>query len=67
MFHRVVARGYTLVYEPSALVWHTHRRDPGAFRRLVFNNGTSFGAYSNVCAASVGRPSGIASFLLRDG
>ncbi|MGH7230430.1 MAG: glycosyltransferase family 2 protein, partial [Nitrospiraceae bacterium] len=25
MFHRLVAKGHTLVYEPAALVWHVHR------------------------------------------
>lgn len=49
MFHRLVARGYTLVYEPSVLVWHTHRRDAAALRRLIFNNGRSFGTYLLTC------------------
>jgi glycosyltransferase involved in cell wall biosynthesis len=49
MFHRLVARGYTLVYEPAALVWHTHRRDVASLRRLVHNNGRSFGAYLLTC------------------
>jgi GT2 family glycosyltransferase len=50
MFHRLVAQGYTLVYEPAALVWHTHQRDAASLRRLVYNNGHSFGAYLLTCA-----------------
>jgi glycosyltransferase involved in cell wall biosynthesis len=50
MFHRLVARGYTLCYEPAALVWHTHRRDAASLRQLVYNNGRSFGAYLLTCA-----------------
>jgi len=50
MFHRVVAGGLTLVYEPCALVWHMHRREWPLLRRLVFANGQSFGAYLITCA-----------------
>jgi glycosyltransferase involved in cell wall biosynthesis len=50
IFHRLVARGHTLVYEPAALVWHTHRRDAASLRQLVYNNGRSFGAYLLTCA-----------------
>jgi glycosyltransferase involved in cell wall biosynthesis len=66
MFHRLVACGYTLVYEPAVLVWHLHRRAPTSLRRLLFNNGTSFGSYLLTCARnrSIGR-SHIASFFVR--
>ena len=50
MFHRLVAHGHTLIYEPAALVWHTHRRDAASLRRLVHNNGRSFGSYLLTCA-----------------
>lgn len=49
MFHRVVANGYTLMYEPSMLVWHTHRRDMQALQKQIFDNGRSFGAYLLTC------------------
>jgi GT2 family glycosyltransferase len=45
IFHRLVAAGHTLVYEPAVLVWHLHRRQMAMLKRLVFNNGRSFGAY----------------------
>lgn len=50
MFHRLLARGYTLLYEPSALVWHFHKREIASFRKLLFNNGRGFGAYLLTCA-----------------
>lgn len=50
MFHRLVATGHTLVYEPRAIVWHTHRKDWGSLRRQLKANGQSFGAYLIACA-----------------
>ncbi|MDB6029254.1 MAG: glycosyl transferase family 2 [Verrucomicrobiales bacterium] len=50
MLHRVVAGGFTLVYEPGALVWHTHRRDCSSLRRQLYQNGTGFGSYLLTCA-----------------
>lgn len=50
MFHRLVARGYNLVYEPAALVWHTHPRNAAALRQLLYNSGRGFGAYLLTCA-----------------
>jgi GT2 family glycosyltransferase len=44
-FYRVVAAGYTLQYDPMAVVRHTHRRDQASFRRQIYNNGRSFAAY----------------------
>ena len=66
MFHRVVARGGTLVYEPSALVWHQHRPGDDDLLKLVQNNGRSFGCYLLTCARN--RTAGlgtIAWFALR--
>ena len=66
MFHRVVARGGTLVYEPTALVWHQHRSDDADLRKLVQNNGRSFGCYLLTCVRNrtVGRGT-IGWFTLR--
>lgn len=44
-FYRAVAGGYALQYEPTAVVWHTHRRDQASFRRQIYNNGRSFASY----------------------
>ena len=36
LFYRVLAAGFTIVYEPSAYVWHHHRRDMRALRRQIY-------------------------------
>lgn len=67
LFHRLVAAGYSLLYEPAAIVWHLHRRDHAGLRRQLFNNGRSFGAYLLTCAANRTVPVGqVASFALRN-
>ena len=33
--YRALVRGFRIVYEPSALVWHRHRRDWPALRRTI--------------------------------
>jgi glycosyltransferase involved in cell wall biosynthesis len=50
MFHRLVAAGHVLVYEPDALVWHSHRAEMTDLERLARNNGRSFGCYLLTCA-----------------
>jgi glycosyltransferase involved in cell wall biosynthesis len=44
-FHRTIAEGYALRYEPTATVYHLHRRDYASLRRQIYNNGRDFGAY----------------------
>jgi cellulose synthase/poly-beta-1,6-N-acetylglucosamine synthase-like glycosyltransferase len=50
LLHRLVMRGHTLVYEPAALVWHSHRQDMSSLRRQLFNHGRGFGSYLLTCA-----------------
>ncbi len=50
MFHRILAQGYTLVYEPAAIVWHAHRRSNSFLSLQVHSNGCAFGAYLLTCA-----------------
>jgi O-antigen biosynthesis protein len=45
MFFRVLQEGHTLVYEPSALVRHRHRRDYAQLRRQITDFGVGFYAY----------------------
>ena len=45
MFHRVLAGGLTLMYEPAAWVRHRHRRDRMGLRRQIYSNGRAFGIY----------------------
>lgn len=44
-FYRVLARGYRIVYEPAALVWHRHRRDWKALRRTIYGYGVGVFAW----------------------
>jgi GT2 family glycosyltransferase len=45
VFFQVITRGYTLVYEPAALIYHLHRRDYPALRRQIYNYGVGMTAY----------------------
>jgi hypothetical protein len=45
MFFRVLKHGYTLVYEPNAIVRHRHRRDYPSLRTQIANNGVALYAY----------------------
>ena len=64
MFHRVLAAGFTLRYEPDAYVWHRHRRSYGALRRQIYANGKSYGVYLiKTCVA--GRKAGAAKYAAR--
>ncbi len=51
-FLRVIRSGSDLVYEPSAVVRHWHRRDVEGLRRQSFGYGVGLGAYltAAVCA-----------------
>lgn len=44
-FHRGLVAGFTLRYEPTAFVWHRHRRHPDELYRQVYTYGCGFGAY----------------------
>ena len=45
MFFRVLKEGYTLVYEPRALVRHRHRRDLLELRSQMTDHGIGFSSY----------------------
>lgn len=45
MFFRVIKKGYTLVYEPGAVVRHCHRRNYAQLRKQMASWGTSLYAY----------------------
>lgn len=44
MFARLIWRGYSIGFEPAALVHHTHRRDDQGLRRQVEGYGVAWGA-----------------------
>ncbi len=45
MFFRVIKEGHTLVYEPSAIVRHRHRRDYASLKTQLTNNSKGLIAY----------------------
>lgn len=45
LFYKVLKAGYTLVYQPTACVWHQHSRDMSTLRRQIFNYGKGHVAY----------------------
>jgi GT2 family glycosyltransferase len=44
-FFAVIASGLRLVYQPSALVWHHHRRDSASLAGQAYGYGVGLGAY----------------------
>ena len=58
-FFTVIASGFRLVYQPTALVWHYHRRDFDSLASQAYGYGVGLGAYltSSLCRhpASIGR------------
>jgi GT2 family glycosyltransferase len=66
-FHRLVAHGYVLRYEPEAIVWHTHRADHLSLKRQLFNNGCSVVPYLLSCSRRRTVPLiHIVSYAIRD-
>jgi GT2 family glycosyltransferase len=45
LFYRVLKAGHTLMYEPTAYVWHKHRRDMPALRRQIYSYSKGHVAY----------------------
>jgi O-antigen biosynthesis protein len=45
LFYKVLKAGHAIVYEPSAYVWHKHRRDLAALRRQLYNYSKGHVAY----------------------
>jgi GT2 family glycosyltransferase len=45
LFYRVLRAGFTIVYEPTAWVWHKHRREMAALRRQIFDYSKGHVAY----------------------
>ena len=45
-FLRVILNGNAIAYEPSAIVWHVHRRDTDGLKRQMRQYGVALGAYT---------------------
>ena len=62
-FFAVIASGLRLVYQPSALVWHHHRRNFDSLVRQAYGYGVGLGAY--LISALTSHPSFIGRALYR--
>jgi glycosyltransferase involved in cell wall biosynthesis len=49
LFYRILSKGDRVVFDPSRIVWHRHRRDLHALRMIVFDYGVSVCAYALRC------------------
>lgn len=45
-FYKILKAGYTLVYEPSAFVWHKHRSSMKSLRKQLYNYSKGHVAYN---------------------
>jgi O-antigen biosynthesis protein len=45
LFYKVLKAGFTVFYEPSAYVWHRHRREMSALRNQLYNYSKGHVAY----------------------
>jgi GT2 family glycosyltransferase len=45
MFFRLVNSGFSMLYDPAVLVWHTHRKSMNALCKQIQDNGRSTGCY----------------------
>lgn len=45
LFYKVLEAGHTIAYEPSAYVWHKHRREMQALRNQLYNYSKGHVAY----------------------
>jgi GT2 family glycosyltransferase len=59
----VLASGYSIAYEPGALVWHRHRRDAASLNAQAYGYGVGLSAY--LTSALLKHPRMIASALAR--
>jgi GT2 family glycosyltransferase len=45
-FLRVILQGWSIAFEPEAIVWHKHRSEPNALRRQMVGYGSGLSAYA---------------------
>ena len=62
-FFQVIMHGYQLVYTPTSLAWHQHRRSYDGLRRQIYCYGVGLTAYLTKCLVS--DPRRIPGFLWR--
>jgi GT2 family glycosyltransferase len=50
-FFRAITAGHSLVYQPSAVIWHHHRRTLDALKAQAYGYGVGLGAYLTAAIA----------------
>lgn len=63
MYVQLLFGGYQLVYEPSALLQHIHRREYAALQKQIYNYGVGFAAF--LTKTLLDHPARIPAFVLR--
>jgi hypothetical protein len=48
-FYDAITKGFTIVYEPAAIVYHEHRRDYSDLKKQMYWYGIGLGAYLTRC------------------
>ena len=67
IFHRLVSKGYLLVYDPGVFVWHQHRENWKDLEKQVYNNGRGMGCFLMKCLMTRSvRRRAVMMFWLRD-
>jgi GT2 family glycosyltransferase len=63
MYAQLLFAGYQLVYEPTALLQHIHRRDYSALQKQIYNYGVGFAAF--LTKTLLDHPGIMPGFILR--
>ena len=67
IFHRILVAGKIIRYEPTAVVWHQHRRSIPGLHTQVYDNGRAFGCYLlKVATTRTAARSNVAKFAIND-
>ncbi|WP_346289900.1 glycosyltransferase [Sphaerothrix gracilis] len=64
LFYKVLKAGYTILYHPTAYVWHKHRTDQSALKRQLYNYSKGHVAYNLTTWLQDGDWRGLAQVLL---
>lgn len=64
-FHDVLVTGHRIVYEPAAVIFHRHHRDPQVVRRLTYSYGIALSAH--LTRSVLERPGSIVRLLPKVG
>jgi glycosyltransferase involved in cell wall biosynthesis len=48
-FYHILKNGYQIVYQPGALIYHSHYRDYASFKKQFYGYGVGYGAFLTKC------------------